>query len=206
MLSPNSSFSSMAATAAKKFTALAESSSASTQRGKKSAVVQYDLFAGLQQYENLEDSQQVDLCNVSRFQEFGKYLCEAAVDKDSGDLIMLGTALQYISGIKELIKKKYPENEIFSPTAIEWYTKLREDMTSVICARCILGGVAICDKAPNLGRKIMGSMCLYLMSVNSKEAAATRLSMAMSWQCIGRTGEASKSTWDLSEWDMDLGK
>ena len=34
-----------------------------------------------------------------------------------------------------------------------------------------------------------------------KEAAATRLSMAMSWQCIGRTGEASKSTWDLSEWD-----
>ena len=87
----------MAATAAQQFTALAQSSSASTQRGEKSAVVHYEIFAGLQHYDKLEDSQEVDLCNVSRFQEFGKYLSEAAVDKDSGDLIMLGTALQYIS-------------------------------------------------------------------------------------------------------------
>jgi uncharacterized cupin superfamily protein len=42
-----------------------------------------------------------------------------AIDKDTGDLIMLGTAFQYISAVKETIKKKYPSNEIFSPTVIE---------------------------------------------------------------------------------------
>ena len=120
----------MAATAAQQFTALAQSSSASTQRGEKSAVVHYEIFAGLQHYDKLEDSQEVDLCNVSRFQEFGKYLSEAAVDKDTGDLIMLGTALQYISGIKEIIKKKYPANEIFSPTAL--MATLLKDLTEMM--------------------------------------------------------------------------
>jgi hypothetical protein len=49
------------------------------------------------------------LCDEKLFSEFATYLAENAV-KSNGELLKTGTAVQYLSAIKEMAVKKFAEN------------------------------------------------------------------------------------------------
>lgn len=101
----------------------------------------------------------VDLTNDTLteglFREYGTYLAEFAQDKN-GDPISLGTALQYLSGVKSVFQIKYKGFDVFKHPAVVdvWNSSIREGIRDVVSRRCIAEGVPICDKAPLLGTSI----------------------------------------------------
>ena len=65
------------------------------------------------------------MCDEKLFREFATYLAENAV-KSNGELLMSGTAVQYLSAIKEMAAKKFGDNEVWQERRLEkWYPSLR---------------------------------------------------------------------------------
>ena len=74
-----------------------------TQALKKNALVHFNLFLeskGLPNYELIEEEQ---ICDISLFREFGYYLAFHARSSKTEELLMCGTAMTYISAIKEQV-------------------------------------------------------------------------------------------------------
>ena len=70
----------------------------STQSGYVYAIRHFNIFLSKLGYErSFADLSETELCSVKLFQQFGTYLAEDACDRNE-DLLMVGSALQYLSG------------------------------------------------------------------------------------------------------------
>jgi hypothetical protein len=77
---------------------------------------------GIASCERLTEEQ---ICNEKFFREFSTYLTAHAV-KSNGDLLMSGTATQYLFAIKDMAMKKFAEKKIWEERILDrWYPSLR---------------------------------------------------------------------------------
>lgn len=99
----------------------------STEDGRNQALVHFSLFlASLD--EPLPPLNQLTAAQItmSLIQQFGTYLIENARDVRTGDCLMAGTVIQYLSGVKTAIEIKFPKIGIFNTS--DWYSALRHDV------------------------------------------------------------------------------
>ena len=97
----------------------------------RSSLLHFNAFLetkGLGLFENLEEG---EVCKVDLLQEFGTFLCYHARNSKTDDLLMQNSAFGYMSGVKESIRLRFPDNPIFQESYQEWYTKLREGMGTI---------------------------------------------------------------------------
>ena len=98
----------------------------------RSSLLHFNAFLeskGLGPFESLRED---ELCKVDLLREFGTFLCYHARNSRSDDLLMQNSAFGYMSGVKELIRVRFPDNSMFQESNQEWYTKLREGMGTAI--------------------------------------------------------------------------
>ena len=99
-------------------------SARSTIAGRSSAKSHFNLFLASKLLPPYDKLSEAAFCDVKSFQYFGTYLCTHA-KKSNGDLIMSGTAVQYLSVVKELAAKTFPKNEMWNQNNFDWYPLLR---------------------------------------------------------------------------------
>ena len=68
--------------------------------------------------------------------------------------LMCDSAKQYLSGVYNVIKTRYPSNSNYTAAGSEWYKKLRKDLNSQITLRCIELGKGSTSKSLNVERNI----------------------------------------------------
>jgi len=124
-----------------------------TTAGLKQACTHYGIFllqSGVIQDEDhdwLNDAQlESVIVNKVTFQRYADYLARFALSLRDQSLLSEDTALQYLSGAKEVIRRKYENDPIWkdhdsSPNTISsnrnmpWYTKLRLGLSKVVIDR-----------------------------------------------------------------------
>ena len=121
----------------------------------RSSLLHFNAFLeskGLAPFENLEGD---EVSKIDLLREFGTYLCYHARNSRTDDLLMQNSAFGYMSGVKESIRVRYPDNSIFQDSNQEWYTKLRAGMGTATSRRCILEGVPISRQGKHVGRELV---------------------------------------------------
>ena len=109
------------------------------------------------------------LCSVKLFQEFASYLSTVAVTKYTDTSLASSTALQYLSGAKDTILKRYPLNSIWlghdaaNPVSgiKPWYFEIRRALENAITLKCILSGDSVENKAFSIGRSTVQQIVEY---------------------------------------------
>ena len=102
-------------------------SASSTLSGKDSAVAVFKVFLSSmnEDYDTADES----ICQISLFQKFATFLM-TYVSKVTKSEISLGTMLQYLSGAKETLQKRFPNASMWSDgdykfsTNNSWYKKI----------------------------------------------------------------------------------
>lgn len=183
-----------------------------TEAGRSSAKKHCDAFCltkriglnenGIASCERLSEEQ---ICNEKFFREFSTYLTAHAV-KSTGELLMSGTATQYLSAIKDMAMRKFPENKIWEERILErWYPSLRVAVEKTVNRRQIQNGLPISESSLPIGRSLLFSICESLMNDGKVESMKRRLAVVMTFLAVGRAGEVACSTWTSASWDRDLG-
>ena len=108
-----------------------------------------------------------------------------------------------MSGVKESIRLRFPDNPIFQESNQEWYTKLREGMGTAISRRCILDGVPISRQGKHVGRELVQRIGHALLLENSIESIERRACIVMTFASVGRAGEVAFCQWNNSWWNFD---
>lgn len=140
-------------------------SSRATEAGRVSALKHVDIFcgnkrmgldaAGKASHKRLTED---EICNPEFFKEFATYLAEHAI-KSNGDLIMGGTATQYISALKEYAQGKYSSNPTWIDKSLDtWYPFLRLAIETNIYRRQIVNGDPIAESSQAIGRNLLISI------------------------------------------------
>ena len=187
-------------------------SSRATEAGRVSALKHVDIFcgnkrmgldaAGKASHKRLTED---EICNPEFFKEFATYLAEHAI-KSNGDLIMSGTATQYISALKEYAQGKYSSNPTWIDKSLDtWYPFLRLAIETNIYRRQIVNGDPITESSQAVGRNLLISINESLMLTGNAEAMKRRLAVVMTFLAVGRSGESALSTWTSAIWDRQLG-
>ena len=146
------------------------------------------------------------ICQQSFFKEFATYLCEHAISKTTGTLLKGGTAMQYLSGVKEFAEQKFPNNPLWIERSLDqWYPYLRVAVDRNIRRRQISTGQPISESSLALGRSILTAVSETFMRSGSVESMKRRLAILMTFHAVGRAGESACSTWTSAVWDRDLG-
>lgn len=187
-------------------------SSKSTEAGRVSALKHADIFCknkqiGLDNRGNASFGRlsENEICREEFFKEFATYLAEHAV-KTNGVLLMSGTAMQYLSALKEYAQAKFSSNPLWIEKSLDtWYPYLRLAIESNIQHRQIVNGLPIAESSQAIGRNLLISISESLMITGSAEAMKRRLAIVMTFHAIGRSGESALSTWTSAIWDRQLG-
>jgi hypothetical protein len=125
------------------------------------------------------------------FREFATYLAENAV-KSNRELLMSGTAVQYLSAIKEMAVKKFAENVLWQERKLErWYPSLRVALEKRVNRRQIYNGLPVSEKSRALGRELLKILSGALIKEGQIEAMKRRLAIIMTFLAVGRAGEAA---------------
>ena len=86
-----------------------------------------------------------EICNEKFFREYATYLTAIAVT-GSGTLFKSGTAAQYLSAIKDMTMKKFPDNRPWDDRVLDrWYPSLRVAVEKTVNRRRILNGGSIAE-------------------------------------------------------------
>lgn len=184
----------------------------STEAGRSSAKRHCDAFCltkriglnsnGIASCERLLEEQ---ICDEKFFREFSTYLTAHAV-KVNGEFLMSGTATQYLSAIKDMALKKFPENKIWEERMLDrWYPSLRVAVEKTVNRRQIQNGLPISESSLPIGRSLLYSICESFMRDGRVETMKRRLAVVMTFLAVGRAGEVACSTWTSASWDRDLG-
>jgi hypothetical protein len=181
---------------------ITSASAKKTEEGKVSAIHQLNAFQevqGLDQWETIDENV---ICDENYWQCFGTFLVHFAVDK-KGDPLARDTALQYLSGSKETVKKKFPENPFWLREK-QWYQPLRKNIEKLIMRRNNLKGVAHQEKASRIGRTLLLQIMRHYYRKGDIESFKRCFVLLITWLAIGRAGECAKSTWKSVRWEYDL--
>jgi hypothetical protein len=105
--------------------------------------------AGLKSF---EQSTEFDLCDKERFSMYAEYLLKYAksgTSKGEDKDVTMYTALQYLSGFKEAVRRKFPTNPLWTADEkgqIKWYHDLRTKLSSDLKRKCIVKAKPILNK------------------------------------------------------------
>lgn len=109
------------------------------------------------------------LCSMQIFQEFATYLAELTEDGDpnSSSYYSTSTATQFLSGVFNSARIKFPKNELWLQT--EWMSMLRDNLTRQMTRKIISRGESIQDKSAPLGRTLMKEIARALIKTNQRD-------------------------------------
>jgi hypothetical protein len=143
-------------------------------RGDASATVRGSLVAlnTFSRYLQLKDltfqnMKQKDLCNKSFIGKYAEWLSSESKSLTSGNLLKMGTATQYLSGLVTELRIKYPDDPIWEgiinlkDTPI-WYHNIITSVEKNIKKRCADYGVPISKKVIGVGRELLKRMGNYI--------------------------------------------
>ena len=85
---------------------------------------------------SIDDIEEQELCNPALLRRYAAFLVDHFVTCDD-DRLMCDSAKQYLSGVYNVIKLRFPLNANYTARGSEWYKKLRKDITSQITLRSI---------------------------------------------------------------------
>lgn len=101
-----------------------------------------------------------ELCDISLLRRYGDYLAKECLSKTSGNLITMGTATTYLSGIVSELRYKYPQDPIWDgitdiKVAPRWYSNIIKKIEDEVHIRCAAEGVPVVKKILGTGRVLM---------------------------------------------------
>lgn len=179
--------------------------SASTVAGKNTAIKRFDEFLQTKGMSSSEKLSQKQVCKVTLFQEFGTYLCKFAYNSKKDD-VLLGwlSCKQFLSGVKNVVCKKFPKHAMWSN--LDWYKKIRLDIDKIVCNRCIALGVPMVNKSEPIGRELMLVLIRSLLgSANThteqKVSVEYWAALVMTFAACGRGGECAQTRWGVCTWN-----
>ena len=179
--------------------------SRSTEAGRASAKQHFQLFLRKQQLGEYQSLTEDQLCNEKLFREFATYL-SVAEQLRVKELLKSGSAIQYLSAIKEMAQRKYPENDLWKEHRLDrWYPSLRVALEKIVNRRQMTNGLPISERSKALGRNVLTIASETLMKDGRMEAMKRRLAIVMTFLAVGRAGEAACSTWASASWDYERG-
>jgi hypothetical protein len=146
-----------------------------------------------------------EICTEKFFREYATYLTAFAMRTD-GILFKSGTAAQYLSAIKDMTMKKFPDNKLWEVRVLDrWYPSLRMAVEKTVNRRKILNGEPISEGSLPIGRSLLLKICTSLMKNGKVDSMKRRLAIVTTFLAVGRAGEVACSTWTSASWDHDLG-
>ena len=186
--------------------------SRSAEAGRSSAKKSCDAFcqskgigmngSSIASCERLEED---EICTEKFFREFATYLTAHAVT-GSGVLYKSGTSTQYLSAIKEMAMRKFPDNKLWEERVLErWYPSLRVAVEKVIDRRRMQNGLPVSESSLPIGRSLLLKICESLMGDGKVDSMKRRLALVTTFLAVGRAGEVACTTWTSASWDHDLG-
>jgi hypothetical protein len=127
----------------------------STVRAKESAMIHFSTYLRTKSLDYLTMTED-NLCKETLFRQFGTYLISVAKTK-GGKLLKRDTAVDYCSGVTQVLKKRLKKNVIFSATET-WNSDVRYDILKLVTTRCVVAGVVVKEKSKGVGRNLMKSI------------------------------------------------
>ena len=103
---------------------------------------------------NIKDIGEQELCNPYLLRKYANYLVNHFVTGDD-ERLMCDSAKQYLSGVFNVIKLRFPSNPNYTAAGSEWYKKLRKDLKSQITLRCFELGEELASKSFPIGWDIL---------------------------------------------------
>jgi len=100
---------------------------------------------------NYDEMTENELCNVALFQFFARYLLNKK--KKDDEFIKFQTALQYLSGVRNLLHRKFPSNVLWDNE--EWLSQIRKNIERIAVIRCIELGLPVYDDKLPIGRDLL---------------------------------------------------
>ena len=132
--------------------------------------------------------------------QFSMYmLTDGKNRKDEG--FKVGTLLQYLSGVKTVLAKKFPGT--FRDADDEWYSELYSSLDMRGRVMCIRSGKPVSEKTMPMRRGVLVLVGNYLCKESTPDAFETRAAICSIRQACGRGGEVSTSVWDTAYWDEE---
>ena len=107
-----------------------------TIRGKLSASKTFSQFLTAAAATNINDIEEQELCDPALLRRYATFLVDHFVTGDD-ERLMCDSAKQYLSGVYNVIKLRFPLNANYTAAGSEWYKKLRKDIGNQITSRCI---------------------------------------------------------------------
>lgn len=172
-----------------------------TEQGYDSAEAAFDDFAKQQNIAMLKDLTAEFLEEYTMqllLEEFSTFLLE--------DTNKIGTALQYLSGVKSYFIKKFPDLSCWSVRFVrhgkfEWYTTIRKNLKKKAVQKANETGKPLRTKPDAIRKTMLRSICKVLLNMNSEAAVITCTVMVILWSAIGRACELAMATWNSMTFD-----
>jgi len=178
----------------------------STNAGYKDAKTQANRYLEtISGYPNKIDECTVEqIANMDFFQGFARFMVEDLTRLDKPDeKYAPGSCLQFFSGIKMWVKKKFPNAALFNPVNKDDVDLLFEETTSYIDREMTQAtwkeGADKQARGSPIGRDQIRWMCEMLLkkmgTSSFKMCASNRAGIAFTWAFVGRAGEAANQSW-----------
>jgi hypothetical protein len=182
-------------------------SASSTVSGKDSAVAAFRSFLCSMNvdYDTADES---ILCQITLLQKFATYLM-TYTSKATKSQISLGTMLQYLSGAKETLLRRFPNASIFNDgdykfsTNNSWYKKIINELYKQMIRQCIEKGEAISDTTIPLGREGCIKCITAMVKQQTSDAVEKAFAINITRNGVGRGGEAGFANYRLVYWDFE---
>ena len=135
-------------------TELTGSNAIATIKGKICASHTFTQFLNVAAATNIDDIEEQELCDPALLRRYATFLVDHYFVSGEDERLMCDSAKQYLSGVYNVIKTRYPSNSNYTAKGSEWYKKLRKDLKSQITLRCIELVKGSTSKSLNVERNI----------------------------------------------------
>eukprot|EP00596_Hydrurales_sp_CCMP1899_P009415 CAMPEP_0119050982 /NCGR_PEP_ID=MMETSP1177-20130426/72746_1 /TAXON_ID=2985 /ORGANISM="Ochromonas sp, Strain CCMP1899" /LENGTH=161 /DNA_ID=CAMNT_0007030027 /DNA_START=635 /DNA_END=1117 /DNA_ORIENTATION=- len=151
---------------------------------------------------------QKELCNKKLIGDYAEYLSSTCKSLTSGNLLKMGTATQYLSGLVTELRIKYPDDSIWEgitdlKVTPVWYHNIIDRVEKDVKKKCADNGVPVSKKVLGVGRELLKRTVDYKMSLGTAEGCRDIFTMVRLFLYHGRGKELTYSTYDDIRVDED---
>ena len=146
---------------------------------------------------------------IEILQRYGGFLVQKPLKferktNNKSKFISSGTAIQYLSGIKDYYFQKFPNwpGWISCEQKSNWYIRLRHDITRVITKREIEDGNESLTGVP-ITQADLEKIIKHLLVTGTNEEVGQAIIILTNYHAIGRTGEIASAFLNWSYWNED---
>jgi len=146
---------------------------------------------------------------VDDLNQFATYLVNMAKKAD-GDFYSLGSVHQFLSGVKETIRKENPSSAIWAGHSgrnqgggYGWYDEIRYAAAKAIVARVFECGGSLKDLSLPIGRVLLRKVVEALLKLGDLDSLETCAVLVYNYATVGRAGEAALSSWKNAFYNHD---